>query len=95
MYTSYNIPQNRNFNQRNFNNRPINNRPYPPIKPHFDNNDRFFGGGFLGPFLLGGVGGYLLGRPNYSNGPIPVFFPNNQSYPVPYPIPYSTTNYYY
>lgn len=89
MYTNYNIPQNKSFNQKNFYTRSF--RPTPPINPHFDNNDRFFGGGFLGPFLLGGVGGYLLGRPNYPNGPIPVFFPNNQ----PYPVPYWTNNYYY
>ena len=47
-------------------------------------NDRFFGGGFLGPFILGGVGGYLLGRPNYyNNGPIPVII-SNRPYPYPY-----------
>ena len=70
MYTNYNIPQNRRYNQIN--------------RPIFDNNDRFFGGGFLGPFILGGVGGYLLGRPNYyNNGPIPVII-SNRPYPYPY-----------
>ena len=80
MYTNYNISQPRTY--------------YPQIfyknnlRPN--NDERFLGGGFLGPFLLGGVGGYLLGKPNY-NGPIPVFFPN-----VPYqPYPYLQTNYYY
>ena len=91
MYT-YNIPQNRNFNQRNFTS--YQSRPTPPMRPNFDNDDRFFGGGFLGPFLLGGVGGYLLGRPNYNyGGPIPVYFPNGvpyQGYPVPF-----TQNFYY
>ena len=87
---NYNIPQNGNFMRRNFNNQ---GRPTPPMRPNFDNDDRFFGGGFLGPFLLGGVGGYLLGRPNY-NGPIPVYFPNGVPY-RPYPIPYSQTNFYY
>lgn len=86
MYSNYNIPQNRQYNSRNFNRYP----QRPPIRPNFNNDDRFFGGGFLGPFLLGGVGGYLLGRPNYQQGPIPVFFPNQ-----PYPIPYYTNNYYY
>lgn len=84
MYTNYNIPRNNNFNQRNFNNQGFNYRR-PPMRPNFDNDDRFFGGGFLGPFLLGGVGGYLLGRPNYQ-GPIPVYFPGGR--PYPYPVPY-------
>lgn len=62
----------------------------------YNDGDRFFGGGFLAPFLLGGVGGYLLGRPNYNNfgpGPIPVYFPPGP--PAPYPVPYSNTNIYY
>ena len=85
---NYNIPQNRRMYTKNFNERPI-NYSYKP------NDDRFIGGGFLGPFLLGGVGGYLLGRPNYNyNGPIPVYFPNGGPY-QPYPYPYSQTNYYY
>jgi hypothetical protein len=37
------------------------------------NNDRFIGGGFLGPFILGGITGGLLA---------PAF------YPRPYPMPY-------
>ena len=89
MYNN-NIPQNGKIYTKNYYRPPMNQ----PIRPN--DGDRFFGGGFLGPFLLGGVGGYLLGRPNYNyGGPIPVFFPNNTSYPVPYPVPYSTTNYYY
>jgi len=62
----------------------------------YNTGDRFIGGGFLAPFLLGGVGGYLLGRPNYNNfgpGPIPVYFPPGPP-PMPYP-PYSNTNIYY
>ena len=84
MYTNYNIPRNRNINQPNF------NRPNIPMRPNFDNDDRFFGGGFLGPFILGGVGGYLLGRPNYgyNNGPIPVIISNRPPYPYPYPYYY-------
>ena len=81
---NYNIPQNKRYYPNNFRR--------PPINP---NDDRFFGGGFLGPFLLGGVGGYLLGRPNYNyNGPIPVYFPNGVPY-QPYPMPYYQSNYYY
>ena len=83
---NYNIPQNGKIYTKNFNQRPINLYSQ-------NNDDRFFGGGFLGPFLLGGVGGYLLGRPNY-NGPIPVYFPNGAPY-QPYPMPYYQSNYYY
>ena len=83
MYTNYNIPPNKNFNSR------IYNRPQNIIKPNFNDQDRFFGS-FLGPFILGGVGGYLLGRPNYPNGPIPVIFSNQ-----PYPVPYYNNYYYY
>ena len=78
---NYNIPQNNNFNQRNYQNyRNISNYS----TNSFNEGDRFIGGGFLGPFLLGGVGGYLLGRPNYQ-GPIPVYFPQGRPY---YPVPY-------
>lgn len=54
-----------------------------------NNSDRFVGGGFLGPFLLGGItgglaaplfygGGYGYNRPNYYNNyyyPYPVYGP--------------------
>ena len=80
MYTNYNIPRNYSFNQTKFNNY---HQITPPKRPNFDQDDRFLGGGFLGPFILGGVGGYLLGRPNYQ-GPIPVYFPQGRPYPYPY-----------
>ena len=55
---------------------------------NFRHNDRFVGGGFLTPFLLGGITGGLLApafypRPIY--GPIPVY--------RPYPIPYMQNQY--
>ena len=90
MYTNYNIPQNKI-------NKPINYQTYPnyTTTTTYTNGDRFIGGGFLAPFLLGGVGGYLIGRPNYNNqGPIPVYFPQGTPGPYPYP-PYSNTNIYY
>ncbi len=61
-------------------------------------NDNRFGGGFIVPFVLGGITGSLItNRPNYYGPAIP------QPYPVPYPIPYSyqqpyqtySENYYY
>ena len=67
------IPQN-NSNMQNF--RPNNH----------NNGDRFLGGGFFGPFLLGGITGGLIAnaRPNY-----PIYY---QPYPYPYynyrPYPY-------
>ena len=64
-------------------------RPYP--RPNM-RGDRFIGGGFLAPFLLGGITGGLLApafypRPIY--GP-PVYGP----YPV-YPVPYNQNQYIY
>ena len=38
--------------------------------------DRFIGGGFLGPFILGGITGGLLA---------PAFYPRPYPYPMPYP----------
>ena len=106
MYTNYNIPQKSCCKPGNFNNHE-NYVPYNYSTSNYgvtnyrsssyNDGDRFIGGGFLAPFLLGGVGGYLLGRPNYGNfgpGPIPVYFPPGPP-PGPYPVPYSNTNIYY
>ena len=73
-----------NMNPYNFNY--SNYRPRPN-----SNNDRFVGGGFLGPFLLGGITGGLLApafypRPIY--GPMPIYRP----YPV-YHVPYTQNQY--
>lgn len=79
MYPRYNIPQ-QNQNMQMVRNYPSRN----------NNGDRFFGGGFLGPFILGGIAGSLVTRPNYGYGPPPViYYP-----PVPSPY-YSSNNYYY
>jgi len=83
MYPNYNIPQRRQTMQSRRN---YPNNPYRP-----NNDDRFlFGGGFLGPFLLGGIAGSLVGRPNYGYPPPPpvIYYP-------PVPTPYYTNNYYY
>lgn len=83
MYPRYNIPQQTQSMQIRRNNYP--NRPGRP------NDDRFIGGGFLGPFLLGGIAGSLVGgRPNYGYPPPPpiIYYP-------PIPTPYYTNNYYY
>ena len=81
MYPNYNIPQQRRSMQsgRNYQNYPYNQ----------NNGDRFIGGGFLGPFLLGGIAGSLVSRPNYGYGPPPIIY-----YP-PVPRPYYSNNYYY
>ncbi len=50
-----------------------------------NNGDRFIGGGFLGPFILGGITGGLLAPAFYPNRP----YYNNYNYYYPYP------NYYY
>ncbi len=46
-----------------------------------NNNDRFIGGGFFGPFILGGITGGLIAnsRPNY-----PMYYAPYPYYP-PYP----------
>ncbi len=59
----------------NYMNRPGSYRPRPT-------QDRFIGGGFLGPFVLGGITGGLLA---------PAFYPRpyyNNYYPYPYYGPY-------
>ena len=76
MYSRYNIPQ-YGRNMQNY------NRPRPPRPPYQGNNDRFFGG-FLGPFLLGGIAG----------GAVAPYFWNRPNYYPPYP-PYPTNYYYY
>ena len=49
------------------------------------NNDRLIAGGFLGPFLLGGITGGLV-SPLFYNNPRPYY--NNYYYYPPYPRPY-------
>ena len=69
MYNSYQIPTNFNNNYRLSNNQ----------------NDRLIAGGFLGPFLLGGITGGLV-SPLFYNNPRPYY--NNYYYYPPYPRPY-------
>ena len=52
------------------------------------NNNRFIGGGFLGPFLLGGLTGGLVAPIFYGNNR-----PNNYYY-YPYPYGYGYNTYY-
>lgn len=68
MYNN-NIPQYGQNMQKNFNHNP-------------NNGDRFIGGGFFGPFILGGLTGGLIAnsRPNY-----PAFY---APYPYYQPYPY-------
>lgn len=56
-----------------------------------NNGNRLVGGGFFGPFILGGITGSLLTyRPNNSG----YYYPY-QPYPYPYPYPYQYNQYYY
>ena len=68
---------------------------YNNVRP----NNRFIGGGFLGPFILGGITGGLVApafypRPYnnyyYNNYPRPYnnYYYNNYYYPYPYYRPY-------
>lgn len=52
----------------------------------YRNNDRFIGGGFLGPFVLGGITGGLL-APAFYPRPYPYPYPQRPVYP-PYPPVY-------
>ena len=70
MYNSYQIPGN------------FNNGVYRPTSS--SSSDRLIGGGFFGPFLLGGITGGLL-APAF--GPRP-FYPAYQPYPPYYYGPY-------
>jgi len=57
----------------------------------YNNQDRFISGGFIAPFILGGITGGLIAnnRPNsYYN--YPVYIPYYQQYPYP-----QFNNYYY
>lgn len=64
---------------------------YNNFKGH--NNDRFVGGGFFGPFILGGIAGSLLTpRPN-NNYPV-YYYPYPTPYPY-YPYSYQSNQYYY
>ena len=73
MYNSYQ-------NTSNFN--PNINRPRPNIPSNFNDNSRLVGGGFLGPFILGGITGGLVsplfyggyGRPYYNNYYYPPYY---------------------
>ena len=79
MYTKYNIPQMPYNMQRNY--------------PYSNNKDDRFIGGFVAPFILGGITGSLL-TPRYNNYPVyygPYPYPQYQNY---YPYYSQTTNYY-
>lgn len=67
----------------NYNQRPLPNK----------NGDRFIGGGFLAPFLLGGITGGILAPAFY---PRPVYYPPMPYYyPRPYPVAYTQNQIYY
>lgn len=78
----YQTPYNYNMRQTPRNMYQKNNR----------NGDRFFGGGFVVPFLLGGIAGNLWNNNNQWN-------PYPYPYPVPYPVYYNNNpwnnSYYY
>lgn len=46
---------------------------------NFNNGNRFIGGGFIGPFILGGITGGLIANSRPNNTPIffyPIYYPN-------------------
>ncbi len=62
-----------------------------------NNGDRFFGGGFAVPFILGGITGGILSRPGGfgPNYPAPYPYPLPMPYYAPNNYPSYTENYYY
>lgn len=71
-----------NYNQQQLYNQKPNNNYQQFYNPN-NNNERFIGGGFLGPFILGGLTGGLVA---------PFFYGNRPNYNYYYPYP---TTYYY
>lgn len=53
---------------------------YP--QSNYSSDDRLIGGGFFGPFLLGGITGGLLAPAFY---PRPIYRPYPRPFPRPYP----------
>lgn len=97
MYTNYNIPQNSTFNPQSYTTnqyRTDNVSDYHPVNNNYpvgyQDGDRFFP--FLAPFLLGGIAGAAIARPNYFPpmaypAPFPPPYPVPTPYPAPYPLP--------
>ncbi len=54
---------------------------------YIKNDDRFVGG-FVFPFLLGGVTGAALAPNFWNNGRYPQAYYPMPYYPAPYPVPY-------
>lgn len=78
MYSNYQLPY--NYSMRPNSSSSI-NRPY---SQSYNNNDRIigFGGGFLGPFLLGGLAGAAI-APGFYGRPRPYYYNNYYYYPYP------------
>lgn len=64
------------------------NRRFPgrPVGPGPINDNRFVGGGFLGPFILGGITGGLL-APNFGPRPYPGYYGPPPPPPIFGPFP--------
>lgn len=57
------------------------------MMPIYNNGDRFIGGSFLGPFILGGITGGLI-APAFYPRPYPPYPPYPPPPPPPFPIYY-------
>lgn len=56
------------------------NNRIPRFNPRLGINNNRFGGGFLGPFLLGGITGGLV-APLFYQRPYPYYYPPYPVYP--------------
>lgn len=78
------------MNPNNFKKCNMKNFNQPMNQPYYNmNGDRFIGGGFLAPFLLGGITGGLLAPAFY---PKPIYGPVYGPMPA-YPVPYYQNQY--
>lgn len=76
MYSNYQLPY--NYSMRPSSSSSI-NRPY---SQSYNNSDRIIGGGFLAPFLLGGIAGAAVAPAFYGGYNRPYYY-NNYYYPYP------------
>lgn len=78
---------NNNMNQY-YQNYSSNYQDYNNLYNNNIQDDRMIDGGFLAPLLLGGVAGYLVGRPNYYQYPYNYNYNNFYYYPYYQPFFY-------
>ena len=80
-----------NYNMNQFSRNMYRNRGFSRNYNSLNSGDRFIGGGFFAPLLLGGLAGYAIGNQQQNNSYGPVYYPQ----PYYYPNTYYNNFYYY